>query len=42
MKLDVSDRWQQDDLDTYFVTNYTDYREAINVKSHYGDEKNGE
>jgi hypothetical protein len=36
MKIDVSDRWSPSDRDTYFVTNYTETREAINITTRHG------
>jgi hypothetical protein len=35
MQVEVSERWEETDLDTYFVTNYTDYREAIRITRDY-------
>jgi hypothetical protein len=35
MRVEVSERWEETDLDTYFVTNYTDYREAIRITRDY-------
>jgi hypothetical protein len=31
MRVEVSERWEEDDEDIYFNTNFTDTREAINV-----------
>ena len=36
MRVDVSERWQPDDYDVFFVTNYTDFREAFNVTTDRG------
>jgi hypothetical protein len=35
MKLEVSERWTPQDHDLHFVTNYTDYREAIAITTNY-------
>jgi cell migration-inducing and hyaluronan-binding protein len=42
MKVEVSERWTPEDRDIYFVTNYTDHREAFDVTTKYGDRKEGE
>jgi hypothetical protein len=34
--VEVSERWEEDDLNTFFVTNYTDFREGMNVTTGYG------
>jgi hypothetical protein len=36
MRVEVSEKWQPNDHDIFFVTNYTDFREAFNVTTDYG------
>ena len=36
-RVDVSDRWTEDDKNIYFTTNYTNIREAFNVNTQHGD-----
>jgi hypothetical protein len=35
--VEVSERWQPEDLNTFFVTNYTDFREGMNITTSYGN-----
>jgi hypothetical protein len=37
MKVEVSKRWAEDDLNTFFSFNFTDQREAIKVTTDYGN-----
>jgi hypothetical protein len=34
--IEVSERWEENDLNTFFVTNYTDFREGMNITTNYG------
>lgn len=38
MEMEVSERWQPSDLNTYFVFNFTETREAVNITSLITDE----
>ena len=33
MQMELSERWETTDLNTYFVTNFTETREAVNISS---------
>jgi len=37
MKVEISERWKPTDLDTFFVFNYTESREAVNFTNNYGN-----
>ena len=36
MLVEISEKWQPTDLDTFFVFNYTEAREAVNFTTNYG------
>ena len=37
MQVEISERWKPTDLDTFFVFNYTESREAVNFTNNYGN-----